>query len=101
MKLLHSVHGIGVRPARYSSTNGLHYLILEIPLEVDHVVRNPENLRHGARIVHIVERAAAPGRLVALDLRQPPLIPKLHGQADDVFAASTQHACDDGAIDAT
>src|SRR5665213_2967028 len=57
-------------------------------------------LRHGAGIVHIIERAAAAGGLVALNLGQPPLIPELHRQADHVLAARMQHPSNYGAIHA-
>src|SRR6202043_665416 len=77
----------------------LYYLILEIPLEVDDVVRNPQDLRHGASIIDVVERAAATRGFITVDFGQPPLVPELHGQADNSFAAREQHARDDGAID--
>ena len=55
-------------------------------------------LRDVARVVHIVERTAPPGRSVGRELRQPPLIPELHGEPDHVLAVALQHPRDHGAI---
>jgi hypothetical protein len=59
---LHSVQGIGVRPARYSSINGLTTLLLEALFKIHDVIGNAEMLSYVPRVVHIVDRAAATGR---------------------------------------
>ena len=51
--------------------------VLELALEVQDVVRDADRLRHAARIVEVVERAAA-----AESLPVAPLVVELHGQAD-------------------
>jgi hypothetical protein len=68
MKLLHSVQGMG-----------------------DDVIWNAQMLGDVARIVHVVERTAAAGDAAFRSkLRQSPLIPKLHGQADNALALTPQ-----------
>ena len=77
---------MGVRPARYSLTNGRTTSLLEALLLVDDVVGNAEMLGHAARVVDIVERAAAAGlgRVGnAVLAGQPRLVPELQREADD------------------
>src|ERR1700683_3727136 len=78
-----------------------HHVALEALFVVDHVIRNADVLSHAAGVVNIVERAAAAGYLLghALVPGQPALVPKLHGQADDVVPLGAQHARDRGGID--
>ena len=63
-----------------------HHGSFKLLFQVDDVVGNVEKVGHGARIVDVVERAAAPAgvaalaRLLAQQLRQAALVPKLHGQ---------------------
>ena len=65
---------------------GPHHGGFKLLFEVDDVVGNVEEVGHGARVVDVVERAAAPAgvaalaRLLAQQLRQAALVPKLHGQ---------------------
>jgi hypothetical protein len=48
-------------------------------------------LGHVARIVHVIERTATAGYAAfGRKLRQSPLIPKLHGQADNALALALQ-----------
>ena len=73
-----------MRPARYSSTNGLHHGFLEALLEIHNVVGHAQVLRHALGVVHVVQRAAALAvRAAAVEFRQPALVPELHGQPDD------------------
>ncbi len=79
--------------------NGFTTCCLEALFEVDHVVGDAEVLRDEARVVDVVERAAAAGcAAFGHKFGEPPLVPKLHGEADDLVAAALQQACDDGAI---
>jgi hypothetical protein len=53
-------------------------------------------------IVHIVERAATVLRgTIALQFWQAPLIPELHGQADDRTPLVLKYRCHRGGIDTT
>ncbi len=73
----------GCFPRLIALDERLHHPRFELPLEVDHVVRDTQKMRHGARIVDIVERAApaagVPLRVDAapltLQLRRPALVP--------------------------
>ena len=60
--------------------------LLELALQIDHVVRHADVLGHAPRIVYIVERTAAAGGCFGGEFRQAALIPELHGQAGDVVA---------------
>src|ERR1700691_4027414 len=57
-------------------------------------------LRHPPRVVHVVERAAAPSNLLrhALVPSQTPLVPELHRQPNDVVPLGAQHGRDGGGI---
>ena len=86
---MQSEQGIGVRPARYSDDKRPHHIVLEPLFLVHHVIGNAQVLGHAARVVHIVERAAAArlGRIGnAVLARQPRLIPKLQREADNLGA---------------
>ena len=58
------------------------------------------SLRHAARVVDVVERAAASLHRLrhALVSGQAALVPQLHGQADDVVPLGAQHGRDGGGI---
>ena len=59
-------------------------LLVELPLEVQDVMRDADGRRHPARVVQIVNRAAAAERpLAVLPVRD---VVELHGQTDDVVA---------------
>src|ERR1035441_2538333 len=61
------------------------HVLLELAFEVDHVIRDTDLLGDAAGVVHVVERAAAPGCAFHRKARQPALVPELHGEADDVY----------------
>ena len=71
-----------------------HHIALEPLLLVDHVVGNAQVLGHAARVVHIVERAAA-ARLRrvgnAVLAGQPRLVPELQRQPHDCVAPRGEH----------
>ena len=99
MKLLHSVQGMGVRPARYSSDERLHHLLLEALLEVDDVIRDAQVLRDVARVVNVVERAAAAGGLSPESSGRRRWFQSCMVRPTTASAARVQHARDDGAVD--
>jgi hypothetical protein len=70
---------------------------------IHHIIWNANVLGHPAGIIDIVERATAAGHLLrhALAAGQPPLVPELHGQADQVVPFGAQHGRDGGRIHAT
>ena len=85
--------GDGVRPARYCSTNGRTTRCFKLFFEIDDVVREIQMLRDALGVVDVVERAAAVlRRSIALQFGQAPLIPELHGQADDRVALLLEQA---------
>src|SRR5579883_557949 len=59
----------------------LHHLPLESIFKIDHVIGNAEMLRDVARVVHIVERAAASGGGSGGDFGKAPLVPELHRES--------------------
>ena len=78
--------------------------LLELALEIDHVIGDAEVLGDAARVVDVVDGAAAmlPGGLgvkLVLKLRQAALVPELHGEAYDRLAAVVQDGGDGGAVD--
>jgi len=76
---------------------GLDDLLFEALLEVDDVERDAERLGHPARIVDVVERAAAAGRAAFGDqLGHALLVPELHRHADDGLVFGMQQGRDDG-----
>ena len=70
-----------------------HHVALEALLVIDHVIRDADGLGDAARVVHVVEGAAASLHRLrhALVPSQTALVPELHGQADDVVAFGAQH----------
>ena len=68
----------------------LHHGARERVAEVEHVVRDPQPVGHRARIVEVVERAAAPAALPRQAQRD----------ADDVMAGGDAARRGDGAVDA-
>ena len=83
---------------------GLHHVLFELLLEVDHVVGDADLFGDAAGVVDIVERAAAAGSggrsVFGGEFRQPALVPQLHGHADHGAALAHQHGGDGGAVDA-
>ena len=79
----------------------LHDFTLESLLVIDHVVRNTDRLGDPPSIVNVVQRAAATlHRLRHAGMtNEPPLVPQLHGQADDVMSLGAQHSCHGRGID--
>ena len=69
---------------------GTHHALLELLLEIHHVIRDAQEICHSASVVYVVKRAAAAAGvtgcggtlLEALQPRQPPLIPQLHRESD-------------------
>ena len=78
---------VAVRAGKRRTARGVlanevrHDLLVELPLEVDDVVRDADSRCDAPRIVQIVDRTAAAER--GLTLR---LVIELHGQTDDVMA---------------
>jgi hypothetical protein len=73
-----------------------HHVPLEALLLIHHVIRNADFLRDAARVVNIVDRAAAAMHRLrhALAARQPALVPELHRQPYYLVSLGTQHRCD-------
>ena len=71
----------------------LDHIALETRLLIDDVVGHVELLGHPARIVHVVDRAAAPLDLLrhALVAGEATLVPELQRQADQLVTLGTQH----------
>ncbi len=71
-----------------------HHVALEALLVIDHVIRDADGLGDAARVVHVVERAAASLHRLghALVPGQPALVPELHGQADDIVPSARSMA---------
>src|ERR1700741_4176397 len=83
----------GRAPRKIFCDKGTYDIALKALLMIHHVVRNSDVLRHAASVVNIVERTTAARYLLghALVPSQPPLIPELHGETDNVLAFGTQH----------
>src|SRR5271156_5572663 len=77
-----------------------HHIALEALLMIDYIIRNADMLGHASSVIDIVQRATAPGHLLghALMSRQPPLVPQLHSQPDNVVPLRVQHRRDGGRI---
>ncbi len=77
-----------------------HHVVLEALLLIDHVVRNAERLGHAARVVNVVDGAAASLHRLrhALMPGQPALVPELQRESHDVVALLAQHCRDGGRI---
>ncbi len=73
--------GNGRTASQVFGDKGLDYLVLELVLEVDDVVRDAELLSDAPGIINIIERAAAPGSRVVGKFGKPALVPELHRQA--------------------
>ena len=81
---------MGVRPARYFGDKRLDHVLLELPLEIDHVIGDADLLGHAAGVVNIVQRTAASGGAFVRQFGEPPLIPELHGEPDHGMALTHQ-----------
>ena len=77
-----------------------HHVVLEALLLIDDVIRNAECLGDTARVVDIVDRAAAPLHRLrhAVLPCQPTLIPQLQRQSHNVVPLLTQHRRNGGRI---
>ena len=87
-------------PRQILVNEGPHHLALEPLFEIHHVIRNAELLRHPPRVVDVVERAAAARGAIGSQLRQPPLVPELHGQPNDRHSLPVQDSRNRGAVHA-
>ncbi len=101
---LHIRVAVGARdgraPGEILIDEGAHHARFKLLLEVHHVVRKIQVLRHALSIVDVVERAAAMlRRPVALQLGQTPLVPELHGQPDDGMPLLLQQGRDGRGVD--
>src|SRR5579859_3362609 len=72
-----------------------HDIALKSLLVIDHVVRNAKRFGHAPCIVNVVNRAAPPlhGFRHAFVPGEAPLVPELHGQANNVASFGAQHGC--------
>src|SRR5262249_11822539 len=71
-------------------------LRIELPLEIQNVVRDADCRRNAPRVVQVVERAAAAERRLAVAL-----VVQLHRQTDDVVALLGEQRRSHGRIDST
>src|SRR5262249_10548607 len=80
-----------------------HHVALETLLVIDYVIRNSNRLRHPPRVINIVKRAATSlyGFRHSGMARQPPLVPKLHREADNLMPFGTEHSGDGGGVNPT
>ncbi len=79
----------------------LDHILLEPIFEIHDVMRKLEMLGDALRVVYVVDGAAAMAAMTfAGEFGQAALIPELHGEADDVFAAIAQNCGDGGTVDA-
>src|SRR6185437_206145 len=91
----------GRAPGKILGDKRTHHVALKPLLVIDNVVGNAQVLGHGARVVDILNGAAAPLDVLrhALATGEPALVPELHGQANHVVAFGAQHGRDGGGID--
>src|SRR5690348_966714 len=86
-------------PAKIIGDKGTHDSFLERLLKIDNIKREAEVVCDAARVVNIVERAAAMRRRASgRELGQAALIPELHGQADDRLTGRVQESSNSGAV---
>ena len=87
-------------PGNVLLDEGTDHVALETLLVIDDVIWDADLLRDAAGVVNVVERAAASlhGLGHALAPGQAALVPKLHGQADDIVPLGAQHGRDGGGI---
>src|SRR5271165_918321 len=90
----------GRAPREIFGNKGTHYIALKALFMIDNIVRDANVLGDTARVMDIVERTTAAGHILwhSLMSSQPPLVPELHGQADDVVPLCTHHGRDGGGI---
>src|SRR5215471_6637178 len=83
----------GRAPGKVLFDERTHHVTLKALLMIHDVIGYSDLLSHTAGIVDVVERAAATVNRFrhALASSQPPLVPELHRQADDVVPLGTQH----------
>ena len=89
-------------PGEVVVDEGPNDIVLEALLLVDDVVRNVERLGDTARVVDIVQRAAAAGLGRVRDAGlagEAVLVPELQGKADDVGSLGAQHGGDGRRVD--
>src|SRR4029077_8794756 len=79
------------------------HVALEALLVINHVIRDADGLSHPARVVDIIQRAAASLHRLghAFAPSQPALVPQLHGQADNLVSLSAQHGRNRGRVDSS
>ena len=77
-----------------------HHVALKTLFVVDHVIRNAQVLGHAARVIHVVNGAAAALHLLrhAFVSGKAALVPQLHRQAHHVVPFSAQHGRNGGRI---
>ena len=93
-----AVHARNRRPSRRVLADEVgHDVLLEAPLEVDDVVGDADRARHTARVVQIVERAAAPEADLSVIVSAGRLIVQLHRETDHLVPprASSAAATDE------
>jgi hypothetical protein len=85
-------------PGKILVNKRTHHVALKTLFMVHHVIRNAKVLGHAARIVHVVNGAAAALHLLrhALATGKPPLVPKLHSQPNYCVTLGAQHGRDGG-----
>ena len=92
---LQCTQGMGVRPPTYSPDEIRDDLLVELPLEVDDVVRDADAGGDTPRVVQVVDRAARPEADLSL-----PLVVQLHRQADHLVALAREERGGDRGVDA-
>ncbi len=91
-------------PGEILADKGAHHVLLEALLLVDDVVRNAEVLGHAARVVDVVERAAAAGLGGvgnAVLAGQAGLVPELQGEADNIVTVLGEDRRDRRGVDSS
>ena len=79
-----------------------HDARLELFFEVHDVMREIQMPRDSLRVINIVQRTATMLRgAIALQFRQAPLVPELHGESNHATVLLLKERSDSGGIDAT
>src|SRR5262249_54442522 len=92
--------GDGRAPGKVLFDERTHHVTLKAVFMIYDVIGYSDPLSHTPCIVDTVERAAATVHRFrhALASSQPPLVPELHRQPDDVVPLGTEHGRDGGRI---
>ena len=90
-------------PGKILRDERTHHVVLEALLLIDDVIRNAERLGHAARVVNVVDRAAASLHRLrhALVTGQAALVPELQRESDDGVALLAQQRGDGGGVDSS